>query len=70
MHTPLRRQVRGDDLPTHSHRLRPLSEAGGSQGLVELVVRRIGCHRIHSQDSPSDIHGIRLSDNPSSKGLL
>ena len=63
MHMPLHRQGRGDDLPTHNHRLLPQSEAGDSLNQGALVVRRIGCRRTHSQDSPSGIHGIRLSDN-------
>ena len=60
MHMLLHRRVRDDGLPTYNHRLQPLSEAGDSLNLGVFVVRRIGCHRTHSQDSPSDKHGIRL----------
>ena len=63
MHMLQRRQVRGDGLPTHNHRQQPLSEAGGSPNLGVLTVRHKGCRRTHSLGNPSDIYGIRLSDN-------
>jgi len=67
---PLHQQARDDGLATHSHRQLLQFEAGGFQVPALLAVKHKECRRTHSQGSPSDIHGIRLSDNHSSKGLL
>ena len=61
---PLHRQGRGDDLPTHNHRLLPLSEAGDSPNLEAHAVRHIACRKTHSQGRPSDRRGTLPSDNP------
>ena len=50
--------------PTHNHRQQLQSEAGGFFNQEALAVRHKECRRTHSQDSPSDIHGIRTLDNP------
>ena len=63
MHMPLHQQARDDGLATHSHRQQQLSEADGFQALALPAVKHKEYHRIHSQDSPSDIHGTPLSDN-------
>ena len=62
MHMPLHQQVRGDDFLAHNHRQQQLSEADGFQALALLAVKHKEYHRIHSQDSPSDIHGTQPSD--------
>ena len=67
---PLRQQVHGDDPLSNSHMQRQQSGVGGFLNQGALAVKHKECRRTHSQGSPSDIHGIRLSDNPSSKGLL
>ena len=67
---PLHQQARDDGLATHSRRRRQQSGVGGFLNQGALAVKHKECRRTHSQGSPSDIHGIRLSDNPSSKGLL
>ncbi len=67
MHMLQRRQVRGDGLPTHNHRQRPLSEAGGFLNLGGPAVKHKECHRTHSLDSPSDRRGTLPSDTPHQK---
>ena len=61
MHMPLHQQVRGDDSLTHNHRLRPQYGAGGFPNQGALAVKHKECRKTHSQDNPSDIHGIRFS---------
>ena len=63
MHMPLRLQVRGGDLLIHNHRQQLQSEAGGFLNQEAPAVRHKGCHRTHSQGSPSDIRGKQPSDN-------
>ena len=58
---PLHQQVRGDDSLTHNHRLRPQYGAGGFPNQGALAVKHKECRKTHSQDNPSDIHGIRFS---------
>ena len=62
MHMPLHQQVRGDDFLAHNHRQQQLSEADGFQALALLAVKHKEYQRIHSQDSPSDIHGTQPSE--------
>ena len=64
MHRPLRRPMHGGDFLTHNHRQQLQSEVGGFPNYEAPAVRHKGCHRTHSQDSPSDTHGIPISDNP------
>ena len=69
-HRLLHRLMHDDDPVSNSHKQLLQFEAGGFQVPALLAVKHKECRRTHSQGSPSDIHGIRLSDNPSSKGLL
>ena len=63
MHRPLRRQVRGDDSLTYSHRLLPQSEAGGFPNQGVRAAKRTVCRRTHNLDSPSDIREKQPSNN-------
>lgn len=59
---PQHQRGHGDGSPVDNHRQQQRSVAGGlvTQGVFDAI--RIGYHRTHSQDSPSDRHEIQLSD--------
>ena len=59
--------MRGDDLLTHNHRQPLQFEADGFLNQVVLAAKRKGCHRTHSQGSPSDRRGTLPSDTPHQK---
>ena len=63
MHMLLHRQGHGDGCPSNSHRLLLLYGVGGFPSQEVFAVKHKGCRKTHSQDSSSDRHGIRLSDN-------
>ena len=58
----LRRQGHYDGSLSSNHIRLQQSGVGGSQDSGMLCVRLPACRKIHSQDSPSDIHGTQPSD--------
>ena len=64
MHRLLHQQGRCDDALNGNHTQLQRCATGGSPDSGRLCVRLQACRRTHSQDSPSDRHGIRLSGNP------
>lgn len=62
-HRPLHRPVRDDGFPDGIRRQRLRCATDGWEGMETLCAIRIGYRRIHSQGSPSDRRGKRLSGN-------
>ena len=59
--------MHGDDPLSNSHKQQLQFEADGFLNQGALALRHKGCHRTHSQGSPSDRRGTLPSDTPHQK---